>query len=171
MPVSALHQHEAATGIHVSRPSRISHPSSRYRAWFEFPASYCKLPLALPFTHGNVCFPSTLSTVPPSPRVPATPTPPHAVSTSLFSMDRHVLIRSQRHALRLPQEINLPTAQTWPPLPPASSSQRGILSCVRLGFRSLLRVSNTQQVSTPYTAWDRKHLQRLINHSAVVPVF
>ena len=66
--------------------------------------------------------------VPPSPRVPATSTPPHTVSTSLFSMDRHVLIRSQRHALRLHQEINLPTAQTWPSLPPGSSSQRGILS-------------------------------------------
>ena len=58
--VSAKRQHESATGIHVSPPLQPpfhllphSTPVGCYRARFEFPKSYNKLPLAIYFTYGN----------------------------------------------------------------------------------------------------------------------
>ena len=58
MLVSAIHQHESATGIHVSSPSQASlpsptpsHPSRLSEHWAEVPMSHRKFPLAIYFTY------------------------------------------------------------------------------------------------------------------------
>ena len=65
--VSAIYQHELATGIHMPPPSRTSfspptpphptppHPSrSSQSTGFELPESHSKLPLAIYFKYGNI---------------------------------------------------------------------------------------------------------------------
>ena len=87
MLVSAIQQHESATGIHMSPPSWTSllpptpsHPSRlSMSTGFELPASYSKFPWLSNFTYGSVYVSMLLSQfVPPSPSLP--------VSKSLFSV-------------------------------------------------------------------------------------
>lgn len=57
-------QHKSAVGIHISLPSWNSlpppfpsHPSRLTQSpFFQFSETYSKFPLAMPFTHGSVCF-------------------------------------------------------------------------------------------------------------------
>ena len=116
--------------------------------------------------------PSPFVPLSPLPSSPCHPSPRLVLCLQVCSLWTDTFwLEDRSQALRLHQEISLPTTQTWLPVPPGNSSQRAILSWVCLGFRSLLLVPNTQHVSIPYTARDRKYLRRLINHSAVVPVF
>jgi len=85
--VSAIHQHESATGIHMSPPSwtslsplTLSYSSRLSQSTgFEFPVSYRKFPLAIYLTYGNVYFNATLSICP-------TLSIPHCVHKSVFSV-------------------------------------------------------------------------------------
>ena len=86
--VSAICQHESATGIHMFPPSWIPlpHPSPSYpsrlsQSTVELPESYCKCPLAICFKYGSV-YVSMLF----SPFVPPSPPPPPTVSPSLVSV-------------------------------------------------------------------------------------
>ena len=87
MLVSAIHQHESATGIHMSPPSwtslsplTLSYSSRLSQSTgFEFPVSYRKFPLAIYLTYGNVYFNATLSICP-------TLSIPHCVHKSVFSV-------------------------------------------------------------------------------------
>ena len=56
---SGIHQHESAIGVHVSSllnlPPTLSQPSRlSQNTRFRLPASYCKFPLAIYFTRGNM---------------------------------------------------------------------------------------------------------------------
>ena len=70
--VSAMKQHESATGTHMSPPSwsplpppTPSHPSRlSHSTGFELPASYSKSPLVIYFTYGDVYVPMLLSICP-----------------------------------------------------------------------------------------------------------
>ena len=90
--VSAIHQHESATSIHMSFPLEpLSHlpphpiPLGCHGAWVELPVSHSKFPLAIYFRYGNVRAPMIFSQfIPPSP----SPT----VSTSLCSTSMSPLL-------------------------------------------------------------------------------
>ena len=95
MLVSAIHQHESATGTCISSPSLTSFslptPSLLSRqsqsTQFELPVTYSIFPLAICFTHGNIYVSMLLSLF-----VQTSPLP--IGSTSLFSglhLHRNVL--------------------------------------------------------------------------------
>ena len=83
--VTAIHQHESATGIHMSPPSwtplpytSLSQPS-RLSQWVELAVSHSKFPLTICFTYGNVYVSMLFSQF-----VPLSPS--SILPTSVFSM-------------------------------------------------------------------------------------
>ena len=97
--VSAIHQHASVKGIHMSPPPLTplpppspSHPS-RLSLWLELPESHSKFPLAIYFTHADVCF-----SMPLSPFIPRSPS--HPVSTGQFSMSRIYIVLNHSFFIR-----------------------------------------------------------------------
>ena len=93
--VSAIHQHESATGVHISPPSWTSLPppspfccsSLSQSTRFELPVSYSKFPLAMCFIHGHVYVSMLLAQfAPPSPSLPCDHKSVFYVSVSIAAL-------------------------------------------------------------------------------------
>ena len=94
VPVSTIHQHESVRGKHMSAPSCTSvlppipsHPCMFHRHQAKLPALCNNFPLAIHFTHGNVCISILLSQF-----ILTSPSP--TVSISLLCMSRSLLLPS-----------------------------------------------------------------------------
>ena len=93
--VSAIHQRESATGVHISPPSWTSLPppspfccsSLSQSTRFELPVSYSKFPSAMCFIHGHVYVSMLLAQfAPPSPSLPRDHKSVLSVSVSIAAL-------------------------------------------------------------------------------------